>query len=74
MSVSLSSALQSVGAHRDVVPLYFVRSKNVLIVTGLAKTNGGAIIMDDAGQIVCACASKRAALAALAAIGCGNNN
>lgn len=71
MSVSLSSALESVSAHRDVVPLYFVRSKNVLIVTGVAKTNGGAIIMDDAGQILGACSSKRAALAA---IGCSNNN
>ena len=71
MSVSLSSALESVSAHRDVVPLYYIRSKNLLIVTGLAKTNGGAIIIDDAGQIVGAMPSKRAALAA---IGCSNNN
>jgi hypothetical protein len=65
MAVSLSSALESLSAHRDVVPLYFVRSKNVLIVTGVLGTHGGAVILDDALQFVRSCPSKSAALSAL---------
>lgn len=71
MSVSsLTRALESVSVHRDVVPVYFVRSANRFIITGVGKTNGGAIIVDDAGQIVRACSSKKDALAA---IGCHSN-
>lgn len=68
MSSPLSAALQSVSTHRDVVPLYYVRSANRFIVTGTAGSNGGAVIVDDeTGQIVRACASKRDALRSIAA-------
>lgn len=65
MSVSLSQALRGVNSHRDVVPLYFVQSAGVLIVTGVAGTHGGAIILDDALQFVRSCSSKSAALSAI---------
>ncbi|WP_226698899.1 hypothetical protein [Qipengyuania gaetbuli] len=42
-----------------------MRSKNVFIIAGLARNNGGAVVIDDAGKIVSMASSKRDALAAL---------
>ena len=67
-SVDTSSffcAIENVCKHREVVPAYFVRSTGHIIVTGVAGSNGGAIIFDQLGNIVMACASKRDALASI---------
>ena len=64
----ISSAFQSVSTHRDVVPAYYAPRAGVFIITGVGTTNGGAVIVEEAGQIVRACASKRDALAVV------NNN
>ncbi len=61
----LSNALESVSTHRDVVPCYYLRSSKQWIVTGIGKTNGGAVLLDDDGQIVNAYSSKRDALASI---------
>ena len=47
------------------VPAYFHRPSGHWIVTGTAKSNGGAVILDDAGQIVRVCTTKCDAVAYL---------
>ncbi len=59
---NIAVALQTISPHREVVPVYFIRSTGTWIVAGLSKTHGGAVLVDDHGQIVSAFASKRAAL------------
>jgi len=59
---NIAEALQTISTHRDIVPAYYVRSTGRWIITGLSKTHGGAVMVDDRGQIVSAFASKRAAL------------
>lgn len=65
LSSPLSQALESVSTHRDVVPLYYVRGANVVIVTGVAGSHGGAVVLDDALRFVRSYPSKSAALASL---------
>lgn len=60
--MTITTALQSLSTHRDLVPAYLHRPSGRWIVTGLSRTHGGAVVVDDHGQIVAAYASKRAAL------------
>lgn len=69
--MSLSELFENVMSRRDVVPCYYVRSANCLIVSGSGVTTAGAIILDDSGQVVAARPTKREALVAL---GCSTNN
>lgn len=62
---SIATALQSISPDRELVALYYHRPTDCLIVTGIAKSNGGAMIVDASGQIVRTCSSKREALASL---------
>lgn len=58
-------ALQKLCTHRAVVPAYYHRESGQWVVAGTAKTNGGAVVIDDDGRIVQAYSSKRDALAAI---------
>ena len=69
MSLSLSQALQTVSTHREVVPLYYVRSTGQFIIAGLTATHGGAVIVGDDGPLR-TFPSKSAALASMR----GSNN
>lgn len=62
---SIYDALETICTHRDVVPAYYVRSLRRWVVTGHAKTAGGAVVVNDLGEIEAVCASKRDALASL---------
>ena len=59
---NIAVALQTISPHRKVVPVYYHRPSGTWIITGLSKNHGGAVRVDDRGQIVSAFASKRAAL------------
>lgn len=59
---NIAEAIQNISMHREVVPAYFIRSTGQWIITALFKTHGGAVMVDDRGQIISAFASKRAAL------------
>lgn len=58
----IAEALQNISTHREVVPAYFVRSAGTSIITGLSKTHGGAVVVDEHGRIARAFPSQRAAL------------
>ena len=58
----ITEAPQSISTHRDVVAAYYVRSANAWVITALSKTGGGAVVVNDNGQIVKTFESKRAAL------------
>jgi vacuolar-type H+-ATPase subunit B/Vma2 len=59
---NIAEALKTISSHREVVPVYYHRRSGTWIITGLSKTHGGAVRVNDRGQIVSAFASKRAAL------------
>lgn len=62
---SIAQALQNISTHRDVVPAYFIRSTGQWVITGVGRTHGGAVLLDDGGQIAGAFSSKRDALASI---------
>lgn len=62
---------ENVMTTRDVVSCYYVRSADLLVITGTGSRTAGAVIVDDRGQLVAARATKREALAAL---GCNITN
>jgi hypothetical protein len=62
---NIVQALDTICRHRDVVPAYYHRASGAWIVTGVAKTNGGAIIVGPDGRFGGSFTSKRAALEAI---------
>ena len=64
--MSLSELFENVNMRREVVACYFVPAARAMIVTGVGGGhNGGAIVLDDAGQYVRSCGTKREALASI---------
>lgn len=64
---SIGSALMRIGiaTERSVVPLYYHRETGKLVVAGIDKTNGGAIILDERGHVGAMFKTKRDALASI---------
>lgn len=58
----ISTALDNVSTHRELVPAYYYRPGKCWIITGVGRTNGGAVVIDDDGQLKQAFSSKRDAL------------
>jgi hypothetical protein len=63
--MSITTALQSICTHRDVVPLYYDRRTGSFIVTGVFRTKSGAFVVDADGRIGKLHDTKRAALASI---------
>lgn len=63
--MSITTALESICTHRDVVPLYYDRRTGSFIVTGVYRTHSGAFVVDSDGRIGMLHDSKRAALASI---------
>ena len=56
--MSIKTTLEVLSLHRDLVPAYFHRRTGLWIIKGTAKSNGGAVVVDDAGQIIRVCTTK----------------
>lgn len=63
--MSINTTLDVLSLHRELVPVYFHRASGHWIVTGTAKSNGGSVVVDDAGQIIRVCTTKCDAVAYL---------
>jgi hypothetical protein len=61
---SFLKSLDSVCTHREIVPIYFIRARSQFILTGIHDSHG-AVLVDQAGKLLQAYPSKRAALTAL---------
>lgn len=60
---AITTALESISTHRDIVAAYYVRSAGRWVVTGLSETGGGAAVVNDVdGEILNVFGSKRDAL------------
>lgn len=62
--MSISQIFENVNMRRDVVACYFVPAARAMVITGVGGSgNGGAVVLDDFGQLVRSFETKRDAIA-----------